>query len=232
MSPQSWFEPLRGRAAKKKLIRPQVRSRYLPLLERLEDRTVLDAVNWINAAGGDWDTAANWVDTADNSHHVPGATDDVTINVAGNVTITHNQNVTDAINSLSATDIVQLNAGTLNVAAALEQHQQFSDARRYAWKRDRASRHYNYRDNLRRNVERRDARRHVGFDDGQQRSCERHRRADTGQRRRPGNRQQHGDCTGTLVSTAAIRRWAGLAASSSAAACQYTLDRPKFRHRT
>ncbi len=125
MSPQSWYKALRGQAAKKRLIRPQVRSRYLPLLERLEDRTVLDAVNWINTAGGDWDTAANWVDTSDSSHHAPGATDDVTINVAGNVTITHNQNVTDAVNSLTANDIVQLNAGTLDIAAALSSTSSF-----------------------------------------------------------------------------------------------------------
>ena len=125
MSRMSWYKALRVQSPKKKFTRAAISGAYLPSLERLEDRTVLNGVSWINAAGGDWDTAANWVDTSNSSHHVPGATDDVTINVPGNVTITHTQNVTDTINSLSASDIVQLGSGTLNVSAALSSTSSF-----------------------------------------------------------------------------------------------------------
>ena len=53
-----------------------------PAMQVLEDRLLMTQVNWINPAGGDWDVAANW-----SNKQLPGAGDDVTINVAGNVTI-------------------------------------------------------------------------------------------------------------------------------------------------
>jgi hypothetical protein len=77
------------------------------LLEQLEDRTLPStAVTWI-AGNGDWDTATNW-----SSGAVPGATDDVDINVGG-VTITHNAATAHSVNSL------KLEAGTLTGADAL-----------------------------------------------------------------------------------------------------------------
>ncbi|HWB12842.1 MAG TPA: DUF4214 domain-containing protein [Pirellulales bacterium] len=46
-----------------------------------------DAVKWIGPASGNWDLAANWLDTTTNTKHVPDATDNVTIDAPG-LTIT------------------------------------------------------------------------------------------------------------------------------------------------
>src|SRR5580692_1201155 len=64
-------------------------------LEGLEDRIVLSQVDWINPAGGDWDTPANWSTGA-----VPTASEDAVIDVAGSVTITHSLNTTDIVHSV------------------------------------------------------------------------------------------------------------------------------------
>src|SRR5262245_16939811 len=74
------------------------------LLERLEDRTVPSTVTWIGpTSGGDWDTPAYW-----SSGTVPGTStypvsnatlDDVVI--PANVTISHPQNYSESINSLT-----------------------------------------------------------------------------------------------------------------------------------
>jgi hypothetical protein len=82
--------------------------------EALENRVMLSIVTWTNTSGGDWDTAANW-----SGGTVPGAGDDVTIDVPGGVAITHSQNVIDAIHSLSASDPITLGRGTLSVASSL-----------------------------------------------------------------------------------------------------------------
>ena len=56
---------------------------------------------WTNAAGGDWDTASNWVNAANPSdHHVPASFDDVQINIKG-ITVTHTSNTSDSIKSLT-----------------------------------------------------------------------------------------------------------------------------------
>src|SRR5262245_7238986 len=53
-------------------------------IEQLEDRTLLSAVAWDGGAGdGLWTSADNW-----SGDSVPGANDDVTIDVAGDATIT------------------------------------------------------------------------------------------------------------------------------------------------
>src|SRR5271165_7112685 len=99
---------VRGSAARR---RP---GRWLRLaLEVLENRTMLSQVNWINPAGADWDTPANWSTGA-----VPTASDDAVIKVSGNVTITHTQNTTDSVNSIMATDPITLSGGTLSVAGS------------------------------------------------------------------------------------------------------------------
>src|SRR5207253_1704917 len=54
-----------------------------PEVLRLEDRTLPSTVTWINPGSGDWNTASNW-----SSGAVPGAADDVVINVPG-ITVTH-----------------------------------------------------------------------------------------------------------------------------------------------
>jgi len=39
--------------------------------------------DWINAAGGDWNVAANWQDTSDLTNRVPDGTDDACVTLAG-----------------------------------------------------------------------------------------------------------------------------------------------------
>jgi hypothetical protein len=94
------------------------KSRRLLHLEALENRIAPATVSWINAGGGDWDTASNWRDDQ-GINRLPGPNDDAVINVAGNVTITHSQGVTDTIKSLTASDPVILSGGTLRVASSL-----------------------------------------------------------------------------------------------------------------
>jgi uncharacterized membrane protein len=46
-----------------------------------------DQLQWIGGASGSWDTAANWLDITNNTHHVPTATDAVTIDIPGGATV-------------------------------------------------------------------------------------------------------------------------------------------------
>ena len=75
---------------------------------------LLSTVYWNNAAGGDWDTASNWEGGA-----LPGSGDDAVINEPGGVVITHSQNTTDTINSLTANDPITLSSGTLSIGTSL-----------------------------------------------------------------------------------------------------------------
>ena len=85
----------------------------LPSFESLEKRVVPTTIFWLNPAGGNWDTASNWMGGV-----VPGAGDDAVINVAGNVTIAHSNNTTDNVQSVTASDPITLSAGTLSVAGS------------------------------------------------------------------------------------------------------------------
>jgi fibronectin-binding autotransporter adhesin len=83
-------------------------------IEMLEDRTVLSTINWNNPAGGDWDVASNW-----DLGRLPASGDDVVINIAVTGPITHSQNLTDSINSFTASDPFIVSEGTLNVATTV-----------------------------------------------------------------------------------------------------------------
>ena len=65
-------------------------------------QTVIPArLIWTNAAGGDWDTASNWVNAANPSdHHVPTDYDNAQINISG-ITVTHNQSTLDSVDALT-----------------------------------------------------------------------------------------------------------------------------------
>ena len=78
----------------------------------LEDRTLLSSVSWINPAGGDWDTGSNW-----NTGSVPGASDDVTINLSPGITVTHSQNDADSVGSLTVAgaDTLSISNGSLAI---------------------------------------------------------------------------------------------------------------------
>jgi len=75
---------------------------------------VQSTVSWMNPAGGFWDVAANW-----STGVVPGANDDVLIDVPGAVTITYRTGAT-AINSLHSTKAFTLSGGTLTVADTVQ----------------------------------------------------------------------------------------------------------------
>ena len=91
------------------------RRKFLPDLERFEDRTLLSNVSWINAVGGDWDTASNW-----STGQVPGVLHVVTINKSPGITVTHSLGNADSVKSLTvaAADTLTLSAGSLDFAAA------------------------------------------------------------------------------------------------------------------
>ncbi len=71
-----------------------------------------DTVVWIGPnSGGDWDTASNWSDDA-----VPTSTDNVMI--GSGVTVTHNSDIDDSVNSLNCAGILSIGAGELDLATA------------------------------------------------------------------------------------------------------------------
>ena len=70
---------------------------------------LLDAVRWINPAGGDWSVAANW-----DAGRVPGAGDDAIVDLSG-ITVTHSRG-TDAVQSLTiAHGTFTLSGGVLDL---------------------------------------------------------------------------------------------------------------------
>jgi RHS repeat-associated protein len=80
----------------------------------LEERLVPATFRWVNPAGGDFATAANWEDQSGNAG-VPGASDDAIILVSG-VTVT-SVGTTTVRNLTSAADL-SVTTGSLTVAAA------------------------------------------------------------------------------------------------------------------
>src|SRR5258708_17860952 len=90
---------------------------FRPWMEVLEDRTVPSTVNWINSAGGDWDTASNWLDSSTNTNHTPGTIDDAVINTSG-ITVTHS--------STSSVHNFTLSGATLSGAGSLVVNGQFT----------------------------------------------------------------------------------------------------------
>jgi hypothetical protein len=105
-------------ALRRRPARPQRHPRGRPrlLLECLEDRTLLSTVTWINPAGGDWDNAANWLDTATGVHRLPTANDDAIISQSG-ITVTHSSSSSDTVHSLTSAANLNLSNGSLSLAA-------------------------------------------------------------------------------------------------------------------
>ncbi len=82
-----------------------------PLVEQLEPRNMLSTITWGAVGGGDFNTAGNWV-----GGHVPGASDDAVINVAGNVTITYSSGTT-SVHSINSTDTLSISGGALTLTS-------------------------------------------------------------------------------------------------------------------
>ncbi len=95
-----------------KLRRPGLARRTRLGMETLEDRCVPATVFWTNPSGGDWDTGANW-----STGTKPGVSDDAVIDTTG-ITVAHNQNQTDAVNSLTSRAALTIGIGTLSLASA------------------------------------------------------------------------------------------------------------------
>ena len=82
------------------------------MLDELESRRLLSTVSWTGKADGtSWAVAGNWSDNA-----VPGASDDVTIGVAGNPTIDISSG-TQSVHSVNSTEPLTISGGSLSVAA-------------------------------------------------------------------------------------------------------------------
>ncbi|HEX4071489.1 MAG TPA: hypothetical protein VHX68_09975, partial [Planctomycetaceae bacterium] len=81
-------------------------------IESLEDRILLSAVSWTGVGDGkSWNNAQNW-----NTDTVPGASDDVTINLANSQTIVYSSAAgTTAIHSLNGSDPFSITGGSLTV---------------------------------------------------------------------------------------------------------------------
>src|SRR5207248_2602541 len=75
--------------------------------------TTTTVVTWINPAGGDWDTASNWIDS-NNINRIPTAGDDVIVNMP-NTTVTHTLAQADGLHSLSSQDPIILSGGSLTI---------------------------------------------------------------------------------------------------------------------
>src|SRR5262249_25500991 len=107
---QQWARTvLRGHSAGQPP-RPDGRPRLS--LEVLEDRTAPSTVNWINPAGGNWNTASNWQDAATGASRVPGATDDAVIGFAG-IVVTHSSTASDSVHSLKSLGTLTVSGGAL-----------------------------------------------------------------------------------------------------------------------
>ncbi len=96
---------------------PRRRFFSLTLIEPLESRTLLSTITWNSTdhpAGGDWDTASNWVGGI-----LPGSSDDVIITLAATATVTHSQSLSDSVHSITTNALTTLtiSSGSLSVAA-------------------------------------------------------------------------------------------------------------------
>jgi hypothetical protein len=100
---------LRRLSQRVSLSRPPRSSR--PELLELESRTLLSAVTWLNPAGGDWDTVANW-----DAGRLPAATDDASIPFAG-ITVTHATGASDSVHSLTSAAGLDLSSGHLAIGS-------------------------------------------------------------------------------------------------------------------
>ena len=88
-----------------------IRQGHKPLVEVLERRRLLTAVDWTATTSGDWDLGSNW-----STGKVPGPGDDVTIDVAA-VTVTIDSG-SFSVNSATASDPLVISDGNLTLAAA------------------------------------------------------------------------------------------------------------------
>ena len=83
-------------------------------IERLEGRLLMAANSWKSPVSGDWDDATKW-----SAGHVPTATEDAVINLAGTYSVTHAKINADSVHSVVSTHALNLSLGSLNVATTI-----------------------------------------------------------------------------------------------------------------
>src|SRR4051812_40647221 len=91
----SWWTRSSAPAGKRRRQASSTNRSWKLWCEVLEDRITPTTNIWINANGGNWDTAANW-----STGSVPGAGDDAVINTAAAATITIHGGDTESVHSL------------------------------------------------------------------------------------------------------------------------------------
>jgi hypothetical protein len=109
----SWLRPFDLRPTRSSRRQTTHRPGLRPRVEALEDRVVPSTVTWINSAGGDWDTAANWQDNL-GVNRLPGSGDDAVISYSG-ITVTHSSAQTESVNSLTSRADLSISAGELDL---------------------------------------------------------------------------------------------------------------------
>ena len=111
-----------GRAAKKRqpvleLSKKLARRLFRPTVEGLEERVVLDAVAWNEATSGNWNVAANWLDTTTGTAKVPASSDQVSINQAGVTVTVSSAQAAGTLTTASGT-VLDVTAGSLTLGGA------------------------------------------------------------------------------------------------------------------
>lgn len=94
-----------------------INSNIIPVPNGLTDAgviTLTKSVFWILNQSGNWNTAANWSDRA-----VPGANDNVVINVGNVITVTHSSG-THTVKSMQCDEAFTLSGGTFNLSSTSE----------------------------------------------------------------------------------------------------------------
>ncbi len=97
------------------LARQKIRGhRSRPSFESLEQRCLLATFNWVSGSGGDWSTAANWLNS-DGMPGVPGPDDDAVVSVAG-ITVTTSGPISVNSLTLASGSTLDVTSGSFSVA--------------------------------------------------------------------------------------------------------------------
>ena len=88
--------------------------RLRPRLEHLEERVVLDGVGWNVATSGNWNVAANWLDTTTGKAKVPTSGDIVTVNQSGVTVTVSDSEAAGSLTTASGADLA-VTAGSLTL---------------------------------------------------------------------------------------------------------------------
>lgn len=81
-------------------------------------------IRWVNDAGGQWNTASNWIDVVTNAARVPTTTDDVLIDVPTDALITFGTGVV-TVNSILSNERFSQTGGTLTVTDTMQVNNTF-----------------------------------------------------------------------------------------------------------